>query len=152
MKTLYVFQTTESPEFLMDPRTSINWDENLGKCKKQGAQFLGKIRAYHPEADYPYLVLLRTDDNPRLCLIRPDSESLGGQQGGLATWSEEYDASTIEGLARMIHEELSRPKNKWRHLNPITCVIDFTNDYDVPLEAYELLKTQHKYDVRKIEL
>jgi len=146
MTLLYVFRTKESPLFL---------DTSPLDFREQGADFLEKLRKTSPSIDYPYLALVydfhsKTED---LCFFRPDSWNIGGQQGGLSYRSDDFDASKPEGLSRMIHEELSKPKNeRAQHLNPISCVVDFIGTHPVLDAAYKLLKDKYQHDVQMISL
>jgi hypothetical protein len=140
---MYIFKS-EKPEFLLGPDNSKLFGVQKSWCMEEGRQFLEELRNHDAGIDYPYLALLY--DNDALCFIMPDSPHLGGGRGGLRHWSEEYDASTHDGLARMIHEELSRPVSIFKHSNPITCVVDFTGTQELN-PAYRILAGRYGHDV-----
>ncbi|MFH1133219.1 MAG: hypothetical protein V1735_01890 [Nanoarchaeota archaeon] len=134
-----IFQTQRSGRFL----DTFN--------QERGDAFLQLLKEHFPGADYPYLALFKDEHEPST-VIRPDSRSLGGLRGKLRGWSPDYNASTAEGLARMIHDEAGRPTSEHPHLNPITCVVDFCPDNPLFAEAYKILEMQYGMNVEFIAL
>ena len=154
MKEVYIFTTKRDPDFLVGPRKSWRYDEDKMKFERAGEEFLKQMREHFPKADYPYLALL-TDlvvKTNTLCIIKPDSPRLGGQIGKLEHWSKEYNASTSKGLARMIHEDVSRPDSPWQHKKPASCVVNFIGDNSVLQEALQLLADKYGHEIRKVVL
>ena len=154
MPDLYIFKTSENPDFLVGPLESWCFEEDRDRFKEIGAQFMDRLLEHFPEAGYPYLalmydVILETDT---LCFIRPDSMLLGGLRGGLHYWSQEYDASTPEGLAMKIDEQLVLPESPFQPMNPITHIVDFIGNHPVLEDSYKILNEQYGYDIKFVEL
>jgi len=152
-KELFLFQSSQNPEFLVGPRESWCFNEDLERFRQVGVASMKQMREHFPEADYPYVALL-TDivaGTNTLCFIRPDSSGLGGLRGGLQHWSADYDASTSVGLARMIYEELTRPDSEFQHMKPATCILNFIGD-PVLNDAFHLLKNEYGYEIKKVEI
>jgi hypothetical protein len=158
---LYIFKTAQNPDFLVGVRKSQSpeeFEEERKRFQEKGRQFMDKLKIHNPNAGYPYFALMYDEilHNDTLCFIRPDSEGLGGLKGGLKYWpkffspTEEFDGCASEGLARIIHAEFSKPMSTYKHLNPITCVVDFIGNLQIFNSAYELLKS--RYDVRIVNV
>lgn len=154
MTEVNIFTTERNPDFLVGPRESRFYYEDRERFKHAGEKFLEEMRKYFPEANYPYLALL-TDvvaGTNALCIIRPDSSELGGIKGGLKHWSDEYDASTPEGLARMINDDITRPDSVYQHMKPATCVVNFIGDNNVLQEALQLLADKYGHEIKRVVL
>ena len=152
MTELFVFKTARRPEFLSIPSSDETLEGRSEQYKSYAKAFLGTLRSHNPEADYPYMALMirNIGGKDMLYLVRPDSSNLGGIRGPLKAWN--YPADNPDGLARMIHEDRSRPQSPHPHMNPITCVVDFDTNNSVFDEAYRLLKNRHGYDVKIIDI
>jgi len=154
MKEIHVFNTKREPDFLVGALKSWCFYEVQEGFERDAEDFMEAMREYLPEADYPFIALL-TDviaGTNTLCFIRPDSPMLSSLRGRLEKWSLEYDASTSEGLARMIDEDTTRPDSPYPHMKPSTCVVSFLGDHHIVQKALQLLSDEYGYEVKEVVL